>query len=203
MDTFLRIGHPFLKSVMMSEYLNILNSISPLGPESQKEISEHISVKKVAKGGLILKYGEICRHIYFVNRGFIRIFYYKNGKDITEWFADEKQFFFSITSYFEQTPSELIIEAIEDCEIIQLSKEGQDRLRRTNLEISNLIIGFYSRSLMLSQKRMDSIQFETAAKRYNTLLDHQPNILQKVPLQHVASFLGITQETLSRIRASI
>lgn len=187
----------------MSEYLNILNSISPLGPESQKEISEHISVKKVAKGGLILKYGEICRHIYFVNRGFIRIFYYKNGKDITEWFADEKQFFFSITSYFEQTPSELIIEAIEDCEIIQLSKEGQDRLRRTNLEISNLIIGFYSRSLILSQKRMDSIQFETASKRYQNLLEQQPNILHKVPLQHVASFLGITQETLSRIRASI
>jgi CRP-like cAMP-binding protein len=188
---------------MINEYINILNSISPLGPESREEISEYISVCKVPRGGLILKYGEICRHIYFVNRGFVRIFYYKNGKDVTEWFADEKQFFFSITSYFRSEPSQLIIEAIEDCEIIRLSKEGQDRLKRTNLEISNLIIGFYTRSLMLSQNRMDSIQFETAANRYHNLLEQQPNILNKVPLQHVASFLGITQETLSRIRASI
>jgi CRP-like cAMP-binding protein len=188
---------------MISEYINILSSISPLGPESREEISEHISVKEVSRGDQLLKFGEICRHIYFVNKGFIRIFYFKNGKDITEWFADEKQFFFSITSYFRSEPSQLIIEAIENCEIIQLSKEGQDRLRKKNLEISNLIIGFYSRSLMLSQKRMDSIQFETATKRYHTLLEQQPNILQKVPLQHVASFLGITQETLSRIRSSV
>ena len=96
-----------------------------------------------------------------------------------------------------------IIEAIEDCEIIQLSKEGQDLLRRTNLEISNLILGFYSRSLILSQKRMESLQFETASNRYQNLIENQPNILNKVPLQHIASFLGITQETLSRIRANL
>lgn len=164
---------------------------------------EHITIKKVARGDFILRHGEICRHIYFVNKGFIRIFYYKNGKEITEWFADEKQFFFSIRSYFEAKPSNLIIEAIEDCEIIYLSKEGQDHLRKINLDIANLIIQFYAISLKLSQKRMDSIQFETAAQRYQNLLLVQPKILQKVPLQHVASFLGITQETLSRIRASL
>lgn len=188
---------------MLIEYLNTLNKISPLSPESREALSEHISVKKVPKGGFILNFGEVCRHIYFVHRGFVRIFYYKDGKEITEWFADEKQFFFSITSYFRSEPSQLIIEAIEDCEIILLSKEGQDRLRRTNLEISNLIIAFYTRSLILSQKRMDSIQFESAANRYHNLLEQQPNILHKVPLQHIASFLGITQETLSRIRANL
>ena len=188
---------------MFEEYLNILGSISPLSPISKEALSEHISMKKVPKGDFVLKFGETCRHIYFVNRGFVRIFYYKGDKDITEWFADEKQFFFSITSYFQNGPSRLIIEAIEDCEIIQLSKEGQDLLRRTNLEISNLILGFYSRSLILSQKRMESLQFETASNRYQNLIENQPNILNKVPLQHIASFLGITQETLSRIRANL
>ncbi len=186
---------------MHDEYLDVLNSVSPLNPESRESLAECISVRKVPKGEQILKYGETCRHIYFVRKGFVRIFYYKDGKDITEWFADEKQFFFSINSYFEQTPSKLIIEALEDCEIIRLSKEGQDRLRQVNLEISNLIIAFYSRSLILSQKRMESMQFETASGRYQNLLSQQPNILKKVSLQHIASFLGITQETLSRIRA--
>jgi len=188
---------------MFAEYLNILENYSPLNKESRAALLEHITVKKVSKGDYILKYGEVCKHIYFVNKGFIRIFYYKHDKNITEWFADEKQFFFSITSYFNSAPSTLIIEAIEDCEIILLSKEGQDKLKKTNLQISNLIIQFLTLSLILSQKRMESLQFETASQRYQNLLLDQPNILQKVPLQYVASFLGITQETLSRIRAHI
>jgi CRP-like cAMP-binding protein len=187
---------------MFTEYLNILDSLSRLSIKSKEALLEHITLKKVAKGDILLNHGEICRHIYFLNKGFIRIFYFKNGKEITEWFADEKQFFFSIVSYFEAKPSNLIIEAIEDCEIIMLSKEGQDKMRKHNLDISNLIIHFYSLSLMLSQKRMQSLQFETAAQRYQNLLLDQPNILQKVPLQYLASFLGITQETLSRIRAN-
>lgn len=188
---------------MIDEYLNLLGTISPLSKESKAALVEHISIKKVSKRELILEYNDICKHLYYLNSGFVRIFYYKQGKDITEWFADEKQFFFSIGSYFEGKPSELIIEAIEDCELILLSKSGQDTLRHTNLEIANLIISFYSGSLILSQKRMESIQFESAASRYHNLLQIQPNILKKVPLQHIASFLGITQETLSRIRANI
>lgn len=176
--------------------------MSPLSLESRKALSKYISVKKFPKGEYILKYEEICKHIYYVNKGLVRIFYYKNGKEITEWFADEKQFFFSIISYFEQQGSQLIIETLDDSEIIFLSKQGQDALRNVNLEISNLITQFFSLSLILSQQRMESLQFETAAKRYQNLLHNQPRIINKVPLQHIASFLGITQETLSRIRSS-
>jgi hypothetical protein len=86
---------------------------------------------------------------------------------------------------------------------VLLSKKGLESLKRSNLEVANLIIRFYSRSLILSQKRMDSLQFESASKRYLNLLRDQPNLIHKVPLQHVASFLGITQETLSRIRANL
>ncbi len=188
---------------MLNEYLNILNIVSPLSDENKSKLLEHITIKKVLKGDFLLKYGEICKHIYFINKGVIRIFYYKNGKDVTEWFADEKQFFLSITSYFENSPSNLIIEAIEDCEIILLSKEGQEKLRKSSLQISNLIVELLSISLISAQKRMESIQFETAKQRYSNLLQEQPKILNKVPLQYVASFLGITQETLSRIRAKL
>ncbi len=186
---------------MFSEYLNILNEVSPLSKESKKELSSYLYSKKIKKGDFLLNYGEVCKDIYFVNKGFLRIFYYKNGKNITEWFTNEKHFCFSINSYFEETPSNLIIEALEDSEIVFLSKEGLEKLRKINIEIANMMIAFFSNSLIFSQKRMESLQFETAKQRYNNLFRDQPEIFNKVPLQYIASFLGITKETLSRIRA--
>lgn len=188
---------------MFTEYLNSLQNVSPLSNKSRISLLKHVSQKDISKGNYVLKHGEICKHIYYVNKGFVRIFYFKNGKNITEWFANEKQYFFSITSYFNEIPSNLVIEAIEDSEIILLSKTGLEQLRKTNIEIANLLIKFFSRSLILSQQRMESIQFETAKQRYTKLLEDQPEILNKVPLQFIATFLGITQETLSRIRTQI
>jgi len=186
---------------MFTEYLNILSGYSFLSDDTKSQLKPHISRKYLSKDDLLLKQGEVCKYIYYVNKGFIRIFYFKDGKEVTEWLTNDKHFFFSITSFFENAPSHLIIEAIEDSEIIQLSKEGLDKLRKTNLEVANLMYEWISVSLVLSQKRMDSIQFETAKQRYDSLLKIQPEILNRVPLQHIASFLGITQETLSRIRS--
>ena len=188
---------------MFTEYLNVLQNVSPLSIESRTALLKHISQKEISKGDYVLKHGEICKHIYYVNKGFVRIFYFKNGKNITEWFANEKQFFFSISSYFDEKSSNLVIEAMEDSEIILLSKAGLEKLRKTNIEVANLLIKFFSDSLILSQKRMESLQFETAKQRYTKLLEVQPEILNKVPLQFIATFLGITQETLSRIRSQI
>ncbi|SNR35088.1 Crp/Fnr family transcriptional regulator [Lutibacter flavus] len=188
---------------MLTEYLNRLNELSPLSIESKNLLLEHIFVKKINAGDYILKQGDVCKHIYFVNKGFVRIFYYKNGKNITEWFSKEKSFFFSIASYFNETESNLVIETLEDSEIIFLSKAGLEKFRKTNLEIANLLIELFSGSLIFSQQRMESIQFETAKDRYQNLLNEQPGILNKVPLHHLATFLGITQETLSRIRAKV
>ncbi len=185
---------------MFADYLNRLNEISPLSEDTKGLLSENLQSQEYKKGEYILNFGETCKHIYFVNKGFIRIFYYKNGVDITEWFASEKHFFFSISSYFNETPSKLIIEVIEDSEIIMQSKAGFEKLRKSNIEITNLYIELFSKSLIGSQKRMESIQFETAKERYQSLLVEKPSILKKVPLQFIATFLGITKETLSRIR---
>lgn len=186
---------------MFSKYIDILNGVSPLSKESRIELSKYIHLKKVKKGDFLLNHGEICKHIYFVNKGFLRVFYFKNGKNITEWFANEKQFCFSIISYFEEIPSKLVIEAIQNSEIILLSKEGLGKLRKNNIEIANLFSELLAGSLIGSQIRMESLQFESAKQRYNNLLRDQPEILNKVPLQYIATFLGITQETLSRIRS--
>ncbi|TRZ45992.1 Crp/Fnr family transcriptional regulator [Robertkochia solimangrovi] len=186
---------------MFSEYFNILGSISPIGELCRKKIESHLTIKEFKKGEHILHTGETCNHIYFMYKGCNRIYYYKNDKEITEWFTSEKHFCFSITSFFDKTPSHLSIETLEDSVVIQLSRKGIDELIHSDLEFANLFINILSGSLKLSQKRMDSMQFETARQRYQNLVTEQPEILQFANLQHIASFLGITSETLSRIRS--
>jgi CRP-like cAMP-binding protein len=163
------------------------------------DISDHVDLEKEE---LLLPQGKTCRHIYFVESGFLRIYYYKNGREVTEWFADQGEFCFSVTSYFTRKPSQLIIEALEPSRVIRLPKTDLDRLNKTNLEAANFFIEMLSGSLLLSQQRMNSIQFETARERYEQLEKQHPNIILKAPLQHIASFLGITSETLSRIRSA-
>ncbi|MCG9972379.1 Crp/Fnr family transcriptional regulator [Christiangramia crocea] len=188
---------------IVREYLDTLSGLSPLSPQTRELLLNCISTRTISKGELLLEHGEVCKHIYYVDKGLMRIFYYKDKRDITEWFAGDKQFLFSVRSYFEETPSKLIIEALEDSEVILLSKEKQEVLIKTNLEVANLMIKAFSYSLILSQKRMESIQFESAKERYVSLMEQQPEIIHKAPLQYIASFLGITQETLSRIRSKI
>ncbi len=188
---------------IINEYLEILNNLNPLSSQTRELLLDCISTRTIPKGELLLKHGEVCEHIYYVDKGLMRIFYYKNNREITEWLASDKQFLFSICSYFEASPSKLIIEALEDSEVILLSKEKQEVLIKTNLEVANLMIKAFSYSLILSQKRMESLQFETAKERYINLMEQQPEIIRKVPMQYIASFLGITKETLSRIRSKI
>lgn len=183
-------------------FIRALNNIHALSEENTEQLLSVTDVVTLDKQESLLHFGKTCKHIYYVNTGFLRVYYLKNGKDVTEWFADQGEFCFSIDSYFTQSPSTLAIEALEESEIFRISREGIKHLITHNLEIANLFIEMFSGSLVLSQQRMNSIQFETAKERYKQLEKHHPNIILKAPLQHIASFLGITSETLSRIRSA-
>lgn len=149
----------------------------------------------------VLREGQVADYIWFVEKGSIRIFYNKEGKEITEWIALDNQFFMSITSFFTRRPSKLIIQAIEPVSLWGIHYNDLMKLADTHHAIETLLRKMVTGSLMLSQDRMESIQFETALQRYQRLLQTSPGIIQRVPLQYIASFLGITKETLSRIRS--
>ena len=111
------------------------------------------------------------------------------------------QFFLSITSFFQRTPSHLIIQTIEPSLVYGIHHDDLMRLADEYHDIERLLRRLVTLSLILSQERMDSIQFESAQQRYEKLLNNTPQIVQRVPLTYIASFLGITLETLSRIRS--
>jgi len=156
----------------------------------------------VPKNHLLLREQSISDYIYFIKKGIARIYYHKGDREITEWIAMDEQFFLSITSFFERKPSHLMIHTIEPSEVYGIHYNDLMSLADEYHDIERMLRRMVTTSLILSQQRMDSIQFETAQQRYDRLINSFPQMIQRVPLSYIASFLGVTLETLSRIRAA-
>jgi len=179
-----------------------IRSISPLSKPSMEEFLSAWKHWSVPKDHYLLKEHSISDYIYFIEKGVARIFYYKNEKEVTEWIAMDEQFFLSITSFFQRVPSKLIIHTLEPSEIYGIHHDAFMKLAEKHHDVERLLRKMVTTSLILSQIRMDSIQFETAQQRYDRLLSTSPEVIKRVPLSYIASFLGVTLETLSRIRSS-
>jgi CRP-like cAMP-binding protein len=179
-----------------------ITGISPLSAESMDVFLNAWKHWSTPKDHYLVREHTVSDYIYFIQKGIARIYYYKNDKEITEWIAMDEQFFLSITSFFERVSSYLIIQTIEPSEVYGIHHNDFMTLANKHHDVERLLRKMVTGSLILSQVRMDSIQFETAHQRYERLLKTSPNIIQRVPLSYIASFLGVTLETLSRIRSA-
>ncbi len=149
----------------------------------------------------LLREGTVSDYIYFLEEGAARIYYRKADKEVTEWIATEGRFFLSITSFFQRSPSRLLIHTLQPSMVYGIHHDAFMQLADQYRDIEKLLRNMVVSSLILSQERMASIQFETAQQRYQNLVNNSPQIIQQIPLSYIASFLGVTLETLSRIRA--
>lgn len=181
------------------EFFNRYNKISAEAYEAIAGISELLSIKKNTD---LQSIGHTCRTIYFISKGAARIYYYKDGTDITEHFAFENSISVRVESLFTNKPSRKAIEIIEDAEVVAIDAIRLFKLYDEFPEIERLFRKIFEEGYVETVNRLESIQFHSAKDRYNALLAEHPNILQRVPLKHIASYLGVTQVTLSRIRAS-
>lgn len=187
---------------MINEALkNYILAVSSLSDESKNAFFSAFKAWDVPKEHFLVKEEQVCNYIFFVAKGAVRIFYHKNEKEITEWIALDEEFLLSIQSFFQRSPSRLIIQTLEPSEIWGIYYDDLIRLATAHHDIETWFRKLLSAALILAQNRMDSIQFETAHQRYQNLLNQHPNIIKRVPLTYIASFLGITIETLSRMRA--
>ncbi len=153
------------------------------------------------KGHIMVKPGTVCRSLFFVESGLTRTFYYKDEKDVTDWFSPENSIACSIVSFTTQKPDRRGIELLEDSSFWILGHDDLERLCDHHHEIERFARMITAYGMILVQERFDELHFSTAPQRYKKLLDSQPTILQRAPLGMIASYLGITQETLSRIRS--
>lgn len=185
---------------LLFQYFNKYNSLSK---EAENAIIEISSVIRIKKNQDLQPIGYTCKTIYFINKGIARIYYYKNGVDITESFAFEKNIIARVESLFTGNPSRKGIQVLEDSEIIAINATRLFDLYDTYPEIERLFRKIFEVAYVDTVNRMEGIQFHTAEEQYIALIKEQPTLLQRVSLKHIASYLGITQVTLSRIRGAI
>ncbi len=167
------------------------------------DILENILVPmKFSKGQTILSEGEVCKNIYYVEKGLVRQFYFKKGKAVTEYLAVEGDIVMCIESLFKEMPTHLQIEAIEPVMIYALPKIRLEEVALHNVNIQILYRKILEESLIISQIHADLIRFETAQDRYQKLCRLSPQVALRAPLLYIASYLQMTPETLSRVRSS-
>ena len=157
---------------------------------------------KFAKGQMILSEGEICKHVYYIERGLIRQFYFKNGKQITEHLGEDRSIFMCIESLYREEPTKLQVEAIEPTWVYALPKQKLEQVALHNVNIQILYRKILEESLITSQVHADLVRFETAQARYKRMCKLSPQVILRAPLVYIASYLQMTPETLSRVRSS-
>ena len=175
-------------STMTHEELDLLESI--------------LVPMKYAKNEMILREGETCTNIYWVVKGLVRQFYYKNGKELTEYMATESSIVMCIESLFMEQPTHLQIKAIEPSVLIALPKADLEAVAMKSVNIQILYRKILEESLILSQVHADMLRFESAQDRYQKLIKRQPQLVLRAPLVYIASYLQMTPETLSRVRTA-
>ena len=182
--------------------LDFFDDIYRIDKESKNNLEKIIVEKEYQKNEIVKETGSTCRTIFFVKNGGARIFYYNNGNDITEHFAFENEIIVRAESLFTGQPTMKGIEAIEKTKMLTIDANALFRLYDDYHNIERLFRLIFVKEFVNAIRRIESLQFNTATERYSELLN-STDWVHKIPLKHIASYLGITQVSLSRIRASL
>ena len=179
-----------------------IKKIGKLTDQTEQYIAALFQRDEFPKGHMLYSQGDICHHIYFMEKGIARVFYHtENGKEITQWFFAEDSFFTAIDSYYNHKPTMVNCELLEDSVVYSLRYSEMEAMLDENHDMAKLSFHVvYAIAKQLSQYII-GLKFQSAEDRYNALMKEYPQIFQRVKLGYIASFLGLTQETLSRIRA--
>lgn len=178
----------------------ISNQYSLLTSECKFDLTKKSKLLVLEKGTILVKEGQYSDKTFFIVKGCARAYYLKDGKDISDWFAFENEFISSINSFFLNIPSPHFIELIEDSVFLEISRENAENLADEHRDFERLSKVVVIKTMLKQQERIASMQFHTAEQKYKNILSIQPNITQRIPLTHIASYINITLETLSRIR---
>jgi CRP/FNR family transcriptional regulator, anaerobic regulatory protein len=185
----------------MEQLLKLLNSISPLTEKDREIIIENTYLEKVKKGNWYLEKDNVCKKMGFVQNGIIRVVR-MNSKDeeFTQYFISEGHFAVDIESFTNKTPSLEYLETLTDCEFIVLTNEKIELFERQIVNFTKILSQLKEKALLEKYNLKSEMLTDNAQTKYQKLMQRQPTIIQRVSQNHIASFLGITQYTLSRIR---
>lgn len=185
---------------MHQKLFTALNQFVMLSSKHQEELGQLVERQEFPKDAVLLKRGEVSSHLHFLVQGAVRATYYQGSKETTAWFGFEGDFVSSFYSFVSRKPSLESIVVISDCKLLSMSYATLQFLYEKDFVWNKLGRLVTEQYYVEYRERILSLQSLSAAERYDELLEKDPNIVNQVKLGHLASYLGITQETLSRIR---
>ena len=179
---------------------DILNQIYILPKSSADLLKNYVSVLNCPKGHLLIKAGRVERKLYFIKKGIVRAFSESEKGETTFWFGEEGETAISMKGYVQNERGYENIQLLEDCELYALDIKDLNYLYENDIYIANWGRKFAENEILKMEHRIISRELLEATERYQFLLINSPNFVRRIPLKHIASYLGITQVSLSRIR---
>lgn len=171
-------------------------------PDDQlEEIVNRFKHKSLKKNDFLFKQGETCKDLVFVQKGCLRLYYLKDGVEISVWFALEQSSAIEIQSFISEQPSNYALQAIEDTEVLYFSKRKLTELYDLP-KVQEMMRNFWEDVILNLLDRFTALQKDSAEKRYLDLLE-KPEFMASIPQKYLASFIGVTPTSLSRIRRKI
>lgn len=188
----------------MNNFKTFLSQIVPISNDEFELTFQSFQNVILQKGDYFVNEGKVCRQIAFVNRGVLRVFYLnEKAEDTTSCFCSENSLCTSYKSFILQSPSELSIQAMEECELFVIDYHQLQNLYKTSMVWQSVGRIVAEREFIAMEKYASMLNNETAKEKYLSLLKEQPIVLQKASVKDIASYLGVTSRTLSRIRKEI
>ncbi|MDN3705884.1 Crp/Fnr family transcriptional regulator [Myroides ceti] len=184
----------------MNALVQLFKKFGNIPPEVEKVLTDKSGYLIKDKGDFFLKQGQTVSSLFVMEKGAVRAYFIKDGKEVNSWFGFEHEFLGSILPLFANQPSFENIQFLEPSILYYIPIKDLNKLYREYPEMNDIgrkIAEDYCRIL---EERIISLQTESAEQRYHTLLKSNRNELQRISLGQIASYLGVTQETLSRIR---
>lgn len=187
----------------MDDFIKIIRNVYPLSDRALQLLLLKSERVVLPKNHLLIRSGVIEHYAYFIIKGMARGYFYKEGRDVTLWFATTGMSLLSMNAYLFQSAGYENIELLETCELLKIPQATLNELFEMDIELANWGRRMSDYFILHLEQIFMERSFMPAAQRYHQLVTQQPEILKKVPLGHIASYLGISQVSLSRIRAGI
>jgi CRP-like cAMP-binding protein len=181
--------------------INVLNHFYPLSEPIVDYLNKHVIPVKAPKGEALVEAGSVCEHVYFIIKGAIRGYIVDNGKDITTWISAENELVTSIYSLDTDDPAPENIETLEDCELLVMTTDALKQLYLVHKDFNIIGRKLLQKYYRDAESRAFIIRVSRAEDKYERFLQLYSHLANRVLLKYIASFLGITLETLSRIRS--
>jgi len=192
----------------MKELLEFLCSTAaaagwPLSEGCLKRLSEIVKTISLKRDEFLLREGQICKNLYFIHKGLLKCYYLLDGTPVSDWFFGEMETIVSIDSFYDQVPSKDFIQALENTDLFYITYDDLENLYRNFIEFNVIGRILTNKYLRIWHRQAQNIRMLTAEERYAFLLANQPELINRVPVRDLASYLDMSRETLSRMRGRI